>query len=75
MKECDNICKAHSPYVIAEDENAMRVICNECKHIYIIRKDWRGVPENREYSRIFKKDIVQGNDNLFYRYHSEYLHT
>lgn len=73
MKECDNKSKTHNPIVIGEDENAGRVICTECKNKYIIRKDGRGVYENRAYSKIYKKDILQGRDNLFYKYHPEYL--
>jgi hypothetical protein len=75
MKYCNNISDCHNPYVINEDANALRWICNNCKQIGIIRKDWRGVPENREYSRVFKRDVLQGNDNLLYKYHPEFLKT
>lgn len=73
--ECDNKTKCHAPITIGEDENAMRVICTECKHQYVIRKDWRGVPDNKQYSKIFRRDILHGNDNLFYKYHPEHLRT
>jgi len=72
---CDNISRTHNPVIIAEDDNAMRVICSECKQTKVIRKDWRGVPENRQYSEFYKRDILQGNDNLLYKYHPEFLRT
>ena len=73
---CDNLSACHNPIVIKEDLNAMRVLCTNCKNQYIIRKDYiKDVPENRQYSQIFKKDILQGNDNLLYKYHPEFLKT
>lgn len=73
MKFCDNKSDFHEPIVIAEDQNAIRIICNKCKVQYVIRKDWRGVPENRQYSKIYKKDILQPNENLFYKAYPQYL--
>ena len=72
---CDNVARAHSPVIISDDINAVRVLCSECKVQEVIRKDWRGVPENRQYSRFFKRDVLQGNDNLLYKYHPELLAT
>lgn len=72
---CDNISNAHDSITIAEDANALRTICKICKHQDIIRKDWREVPYNRQYSKVFKRDIMQGNDNLFYKLHPEWLRT
>lgn len=73
--ECNNKSQCHLPKVITEDNCAMRVICQTCKHQYIIRKDpFKGVPEKRSYAKIFKKDILQGNDNLFYKYNAQFLH-
>ena len=75
MIECDNISNVHNPRTIAEDENAIRVLCLECKHQYVIRKDWRGVPENKQYSKLFKRDTLQGHENLFYKVYPQYLRT
>lgn len=75
IKECDNISACHSPITLNEDNNAIRVLCTTCKNSYIIRKDWRGVSLNREYSKIFKKEILQPNSNLFYKYYSQHLRT
>lgn len=72
--ECDNISNCHDPITIGEDSNALRVICKQCKNIYVLRKDPNtGAPEKKEYSKIFKRDILQGNDNLFYKIYPQYL--
>ncbi len=74
--ECDNISNCHDPITIGEDRNALRVFCKQCKHQYVIRKDPNtGAPEKREYARIFKRDTLQGNDNLFYKIYPQYLRT
>lgn len=48
-------------------------MCSECKEVEVIRKDWRGVPENRSYGKFFRRDVLQGSDNLFYKYYPQYL--
>lgn len=73
MMECDNISFCHDPITIGEDENAQRVFCLQCKNQYVIHKDWRGVPDNVQYSEIFKKEILQPRDNLFYKYYPQHL--
>lgn len=74
MAECNNKSNCHNPLILEEDRDAMRVICNICYHQYIIRKrPIEDVPENRQYSKIFKKDILQGSDNLFYKYNPQYI--
>lgn len=70
---CDNINSCHNPITVGEDTNALRVYCKDCHAIIVIRKDYRGVPEKRQYSEVFKRDILQGNDNLFYRYYPQWL--
>ncbi len=72
---CDGKKGIHNPTVIQEDGNAMRVLCKECQHQFIIRKDWRGAPENRSYSTIFRRDSIQGNHPLFYKIYPQYLHV
>lgn len=74
MSECNNISSTHSPIIVAEDQNAMRIYCTECHNQFVIRKEpFKGVPENRQYSKIFKRDVLQGNDNLFYKYNSQFI--
>lgn len=73
IKECDNIAYVHQPRGCGEDDNAGRWICERCWNVYVLRKDWRGVYENREYSKIFKQAVLQGSDNLFYKYYEQFL--
>lgn len=75
ITECNNLSKCHNPITLNEDNNALRVLCTECKNQYIIRKDWRGIPLNREYSKVFKREILQPNSSLFYKYYPNYLNT
>lgn len=72
--QCDNVSQCHDMLVIDDGDSAMRVFCKLCTHQYVIRKDpIKGVPENRQYSKLFKRDVLQGNSNLFYKYHPEFL--
>ena len=74
--KCNNISNAHNPKTIVDGDTALRIICTECRHQFTLRKDpFKGVPENREYSKIYKRDILQGKDNLFYKYYSYYMRT
>lgn len=71
---CNNISSCHNPTTIGEDSNALRILCKQCYNQIVIKKDYiKDVPENRQYSKVFKKDILQGNDNLFYKYYPEFL--
>jgi hypothetical protein len=73
MKECDNKSACHS-LAILSDSDLLRVICTQCKHQYFIRKvPGKNVPLNRQYQKIFKKDTLQGNDNLFYKYNPQFI--
>lgn len=75
-KECDNKSRTHSPKVIGEGKDAMRVICVSCHRRYIIHKDpITGAPEKRLYAKIFKKDILQMSDNLFFKYYKHHVRT
>jgi hypothetical protein len=71
--ECNNIFNAHDPITVGEDLNGLRVICKTCKHQYVIRKNFNITPENRQYSKIFKRDIIQPRENLFYKIYPDYL--
>ena len=70
---CDNKSRCHNPITIGEDNNALRVYCKDCHAIIVIRKDYRGVPERRKYAEVFKRDILQGNDKLFYKYYEKHI--
>lgn len=71
---CNNKSQAHDLVVISDGDTAMRVVCKLCKQPIVIRKDpYKGVPEKRHYAKVFKRDILQGNDNLFYKYYPQHL--
>lgn len=72
---CNNKSNCHDLKTIVDDGSAERVICTICKNQYVLRKDWRGVPEKKLYAKLFKRWVLQGGDNLFYKYNSQYLHT
>ncbi len=73
LKPCNNVSSCHQLLNI-DDSDALRVICIECKKQFVIRKDpFTGAPEKRQYAKIFKRDVLQGNDNLFYKYYSHNL--
>ncbi len=65
---CDNLRECHEPEVIGEDNNAIFVCCLHCGKAERIGKDANGSPENRLYSEWFKKDIVQPDHPLYYKY-------
>ena len=71
--QCDNKSNVHDPITIGEDYNAMRVQCKICKHSYVIHKDFTLAPEMRSYAKIFKRDILQPKENLFYKVYPQYL--
>ncbi len=72
---CDNVNATHNPITVGEDNNAQRVYCKDCGSVVVIRKDYRGVPEIRQYAEVFKRDILQGGENLFYRYYPQHIRT
>jgi hypothetical protein len=70
---CNNISQTHNLITI-DDSEALRVICSQCKKQFVIRKDpFTGAPEKRQYAKVFKRDILQGNDNLLYKYRPDFL--
>jgi hypothetical protein len=73
MKECDNKFACHTMKTIVENDDCIRSICETCKRQYICRKDNRKVPEKKLYARLWRKFILQGKDNLFYKYNPQYL--
>jgi len=66
--KCDNVNEAHNLKIINETPDGVRVICKICKEINIIRFDANGRCDNREYSKIFKRDLLQPGENLWYKY-------
>ncbi len=75
MIECDNVSFCHELKECADDNNATRVVCTICWNQYVIRKDWRGIHLNKQYQKIFRKESLQGNNPLFYKYYPQFLKT
>ena len=73
MFKCDNKSHCHDPITIGEDINGLRVHCKQCHTTEVIRKMPWGTPHKAQYAAFFKRDILQGNDNLFYKYYPQHL--
>jgi hypothetical protein len=74
VKECDNVSACHTTQVVGEDMCAQRVTCVTCKRQYVLRKSpWTGSSERRKNAEILRKDILQGHQNLFYKYNPQWL--
>lgn len=65
---CNNLSCCHNPDVINEDNNAILVFCKECGDTVRIGKDIKGSPEHRIYSEFFKRELVQPDHPLYYKY-------
>jgi len=67
MKPCDNINSVHDITVINETPDGIRTRCKICGQIDVLRCDKDGRFNNKQYSKIFKRDILQPSDNLYYK--------
>ena len=70
---CDGISNVHDPITVFDGDSALRVLCIQCKKQFVIRKSPNGAPEIKQYAKIFKRDILQGSDNLFYKVYPQHL--
>lgn len=70
---CDNINNCHDNKTIVEFTDGIRVICTICKKVSIVRFDINGRTNNRFYSKLFKRDVVQPGSNLYYKVHPEQM--
>jgi hypothetical protein len=64
---CNNISNTHSPRLIKEEADGVRYICDICKGQFVLRIGTDGRMDNREYTKVFKKDLLQPHDNLFFK--------
>lgn len=55
-----------------ENEDGLRLYCKNCKEIFYIRMV-EGRFDNRLYSEVFKKDLCQPGENLYYKSRQELL--
>jgi len=65
---CNNYSSCHNAEVLNEDNSAILVYCTHCGAQERIGKDIKGTPELRLYSEWFKKDVLQPDAPLYYRY-------
>jgi len=71
---CDNIQEAHDNIVINETPDGIRTYCKICGKVNVIRKDpFSGRMDNIEYSKVFKRDLLQPSENLYYKYLPELM--
>jgi hypothetical protein len=68
---CDNKREAHNPLVIYDNNDAMVAVCTLCKASQVFRKDASGRMDNRAYTQFFRRDVLQANTNLYYKYHPD----
>lgn len=68
MTKCDNFSQCHDAVIIGEDVSAILVFCKNCRAMERIGKDINGNPEHRAYSNWFKRDFIQADHPLYYRY-------
>jgi hypothetical protein len=65
---CNNLANCHDPEIISEDNSAIRVYCKECGAQERIGKNINGDPEHRLYGNWYKRDVVQPDHPLYYKY-------
>ncbi len=70
---CDNKNEVHNNEVINETPDGIRVFCKICKQVNVLRMDKDGRFNNREYSKVMKRDILQPPSNLYYKANSQVM--
>lgn len=71
IRPCDNISNVHENFMMNEEPDGVRYICDHCKQQNVLRIGLDGRMENRLYTRVFKKDVLQPHDNLYFRVHPD----
>lgn len=65
---CNNVSECHDTEILNEDNSAIFVACKNCYAEARIGKDIKGNPEHRAYGEWFKRDFVQPDAPLYYKY-------
>lgn len=68
--ECDNVTNAHL-MVELTGKGGMVYYCRLCRRTYYLRTNKHGAPNNREYTKLFYRDIVQPSKPLYFKVHPE----
>lgn len=66
--KCNNFSACHDPEVLNVDNSALYIQCKNCYATARIGKDLKGEPEHRAYSNWYKRDFVQPDHPLYYKY-------
>jgi hypothetical protein len=69
MRRCNNVSALHWPLILADQDGAVVAYCKLCGEQKVFRKDPTGRMNNTEYSKWFKRDIIQNSQPLYYKYH------
>ena len=72
---CDNVSSLHLVEIIHDDASAIVGHCKICGDQQVFRKDPDGRVDNHTYSEFFKRDIIQPDQTLFFKYHPERVET
>lgn len=67
IKPCDNISNVHDNVMIIHEQDGVRYICKICNQQNVLRIGADGRMENRNYARVFKRDLLQPHDNLYFK--------
>lgn len=62
----DNVQSVHYMKYLEDSPDVIIAYCERCKQRFYIRKDRGGRPEPK-YNKIFKRDTLQPNSNLYYK--------
>lgn len=73
MKYCDNRNNVHDPLQIVDEPGGIRYICKTCKKIMVLRRGADDRFNNKEYTEVFKRDLLQPHDNLYFKVHPELM--
>lgn len=71
MPKCDNIGTIHVPVICSETAQGYKVYCRRCDTYWCMKKDGRGVADNRAWGEAFFEDVVQPPHPLFFKLHPE----
>ena len=69
IRPCDNLSDTHDNILIKEEKDGVRYLCKICKQQNVMRIGEDGRMDNREYTKVFKRDILQPSDNLYFKVH------
>ena len=75
MKRCDGISALHWPEILGDNDGAVVAHCKLCHEVKVFRQDKEGRMCNWEYSKWFKRDIIQMGHPLYYKYHESMMNV